>query len=98
MNSENNKNKISKLQRLLEEQVKLAQGGNINEIDKLSTKTDNIVGEITLESLDYPDKERLQKLYDDLSLAIKAQMEDTSEQLRRLGKSAKTFRAYHKNI
>lgn len=98
MKSKSDDNKITELQYLLEEQVKVAQGGNINKLDELIEKAETIVENISTESLNDSDKARLRKLYDELSLAVKVQMEDTSGQLKHLGKSAKTIRTYHNNI
>jgi len=94
---------LDDLQSLLEKQIKLAQQGNISGVEVLSKQANSLVGKIAqtgiLELREFKKRrERLQKLYDSLLLAITAHRADISEKLNRVRKGKKTIKTYHSNI
>ena len=94
---------LDELQSLLEKQIELAHKGNISGVEVLSKQASSLVGEIAesgiLELREFKKRrERLQKLYDSLLLAIAAQGADISEKLSRVRRGKKTIVAYRGNI
>jgi hypothetical protein len=95
--------KLDDLKTLLERQVKLAQQGNITDVETLSRQADSLVQEIVqtgmLDRAELKNQfEQLRKLYEDLSLAIMAQKADVFEKLSRVRKGRKTIGTYHNSI
>jgi len=91
------------LQSLLKKQIGLARKGNIKEVEILSEQASSLVEKVklsgVLESAEFKNqREQLQKLYQDLCLAITAQQAGTTEELKRIRKGKKTIAAYHSNI
>ena len=94
---------LDDLQSLLEKQIELAQQGNISGVEILSKQASSLVVEIAqtgiLELREFKKRrERLQKLYDSLLLAITAQGAETTEELSRVRKGKKTIETYRNNI
>jgi len=94
---------LDELQSLLEKQIKLAQQGNISGVEVLSKQASSLVGKIAqtgiLELRELKKRrERLQKLYDSLLLAITAQRAEVAGEISRVRKGKKTIEAYHSNI
>lgn len=91
------------LQSLLEKQIELAQQGNISGVEVLSKQANSLVGKIAqtgiLELREFKKRrERLQKLYDSLLLAITAHRAEAAGELNRVRKGKKTVEAYRSNI
>lgn len=94
---------LDKLQSLLEKQIELARQGNINKVEVLSKQAGSVVGKIAqTRVLELPEfknrQEQLQKLYEDLCLAVTVQKAGTTEELSRLRKGKKTIEVYRSNI
>jgi CRISPR/Cas system-associated protein Csx1 len=94
---------LQELQNLLEKQIESANQGNIKDVESLSRQANSLV-EKCLQSriLGQADlknqREKLQKLYEQLSLALSAQRAETSEQLSRIRKGIKTLHVYRGGI
>ncbi len=94
---------LDELQSLLEKQMKLAQQGNISGVEVLSKQANSLVGKIAqtgvLELREFKKRrERLQKLYDSLLLAITAQRAEAAGELNRVRKGRKTIETYRRSI
>jgi len=94
---------LDKLQSLLEKQIELARQGNISKVEILSKQAGSVVGKIAqtgvLELPEFKNRQgQLQKLYEDLCLAITAQKAGTTEELSRVRKGKKTVEVYRSNI
>ena len=94
---------LDELANLLKKQNQLAQQGSISEVEQLGTQADCVVEKISqtriLDSIKFKNKkENLQKLYNDLCLAVMAQKADTSEQLSEVRRAKKTIGVYKNNI
>ena len=94
---------LDKLHGLLEKQIELARQGNINKVEILSRQAGFLVGKIAqtgvLELPEFKNQQgQLQKLYEDLCLAVTAQKAGTVEQLCRVRKGKKTIEVYRSNI
>ncbi|MHC4498493.1 MAG: hypothetical protein ACYS21_05195 [Planctomycetota bacterium] len=103
MSVEEQEHPLDKLQNLLEKQIEAAQEGNLTNVELLSKQADSLVGQIARSDiLRHSElrgrREQLQKLYDNLCLAITAQRGDLSEKLSRIRKARKTLETYHRNI
>jgi hypothetical protein len=95
--------KIDELQSLLERQIELARQGSISEVEALSEQADSLAGKLVqsgiMESVEFRNRrERLQKLYEDLRLAVTVQKADAFAELRRVRKGRKAVEAYRNNI
>ncbi|MHC4721680.1 MAG: hypothetical protein ACYS6I_03115 [Planctomycetota bacterium] len=95
--------KLDELQSLLERQIELARQGSIIEVEALSEQATSLAGRLAqsgiLESGKFRNRrERLQKLYEDLRLAITVQKVDAFAELRRVRKGRKAVEAYRNNI
>ena len=95
--------KLDDLKEMLEKQVKLAQQGNISDVEILSSRAGCLVQEIiqtgVLKRPEFKNRlEQLRKLYEELSLAITAQKADVFEKLSQVRKGKKTIKTYHKSI
>jgi hypothetical protein len=95
--------KLDELQSLLERQIELARQGSILEVEALSEQAASLAGRLAqsgiLESGEFRNRrERLQKLYEDLRLAIMVQKADAFAELRRVRKGRKAVEAYRNNI
>ncbi|MHC4601720.1 MAG: hypothetical protein ACYS6W_00160 [Planctomycetota bacterium] len=94
---------LDDLQSLLEKQMELVQQGNISGVEVLSKQAHSLVGEIAqtgiLELRGFKKRrERLQKLYESLLLAITAQRAEAARELSQVRKGKKTVEAYRSNI
>jgi len=94
---------LDDLQSLLEKQMELAQQDNISGVEVLSKQANFLVRKIAqtgiLELREFKKRrERLQKLYDSLLLAITAQRAEVAGEISRVRKGKKTIEAYHSNI
>jgi hypothetical protein len=95
--------KLDELKCLLKKQIELARQGNINGLETLSEKAASLVGKITrseiLESAEFKSqREQLQKLYQDLCLALTAQQAESTKELSHVRKGKKTMETYYKSI
>jgi len=94
---------LDELQKLLEQQIRFARQGNVNEIEGLSKQASFFVGKIArsgiLESPEFQShREHLRKLYKDLYLALTAQQAENAKELSQVRKGKKTIAAYGGNI
>lgn len=95
--------KLDELKCLLKKQIELARQDNINGVETLSKQAASLVENITrseiLESAEFKSqREQLQKLYQDLCLALTAQQNETTKELQRVRKGKKTMETYYKSI
>ena len=94
---------LDDLQSLLEKQIELVKQGNISEMEPLRKRADSLINKIAKEgSLELAEfenrREKLQKSYEELCLALTAQKADVSEKLKRVRKGRKTVETYRRNI
>ena len=94
---------LDELRNLLEKQIGFARQGNVNEIEALSKESTSLVGKIAqsgiLESPAFKSKRKLlQKMYEDLYLALTAQQAENTKELSRIRKGKKTIATYGGNI
>jgi len=90
---------LDELQNVLDKQIELVRQGGLSNLETLSRDANSLVEKIVqtgiLELSEYRYwRERLQKLYDNLCLAITAQKTDTAERLSRVHKGKKLLDAY----
>ena len=94
---------LHNLQILLEKQIESAGQGNIRDVESLSEQINPLVEKIVqggfLELAEFK-KERLQlqKLYENLRLALTAQKTETGEKLTRLYRAKKAIEIYRNSI
>ena len=91
------------LQILLEKQIELANQGNIKDVEVIAGQVGSLVGRITgrgiLEKPEFQNQRRqLQRLYEDLRLAIATQRAETAEEISRVRRVKKTIATYRNNI
>jgi hypothetical protein len=91
------------LQVLLEKQIELANQGNIKDVEVIAGQVGSLVGRITgrgiLEKPEFQNQRRqLQRLYEDLRLAIATQRAETAEEISRVRRVKKTIATYRNNI
>lgn len=103
MSLERQKSLINTLQNLLKQQIDFARQGQISTVQNLSNKSNSIAEQIAIEKILEMEefkkyKKQLQKSYEDLSMALKVQKDDTAEKINRIKKGKKTVKAYRKNI
>jgi hypothetical protein len=94
---------LDNLQSLLEKQIELAQQGDVNKIGALSEQANSLVERITqegiLELTEFKNRrERLQKLYGCLNLALSAEKADTAERLSQIRKGKKLLGTYASSL
>lgn len=94
---------LDELRNMLEKQIGYARQGNVSEIEALSEQSNCLVGKIArlgiLESPEFKSqRELLQKLYQDLYLALTAQQADNAKELCRIRRGKKTIAVYGGNI
>lgn len=94
---------LDELQGLLEKQIDLARKGKINEIAVLSKQAGSLVEEIArqgvFESAEFTSRrEQLQKLYQNLCLALEVQQAETAEKLSHVRRGKKTIEVYRNNV
>jgi hypothetical protein len=103
---DNPKHLLDELQILLEKQVAMARQGNIKDVELLGEQVDSLINRILQKGiLDPADpafnkerREQLQKLYEDLCLAVAAQRAVVCEELSRVRKGKKTIQTYRSHI
>jgi len=99
---ENQIHLLDELQNLLEKHLRLARQGNVGDIKTISRQAElieKIVSEGVFESDEFENrKERLQKLYRELNIALAAQKGDVAEKLEQVRKGRKIVGAYRRNI
>jgi SMC interacting uncharacterized protein involved in chromosome segregation len=105
MNGENQENVLKGLQNLLEEQIKLTRRGNCDSVrlDQLNRQADVLVRKIAQTKLLQQDrfkshKDKLQKAYNDLYLAVMAEQKQIAENLSKIRKGKKAVGIYQKNL
>jgi len=94
---------LNALEDLLEKQIKLARLGNITELEVLSKQASCCVEKVAetriLESTEYKSqKDKLEKLYRDLCLALAVQKAETAEEIKQVRRGKKTIGAYRSNL
>ncbi len=97
---------LDELRAMLEKQVEKARQGNIKDVELLSKQVGSLIEKILQTGiLDPADpgfnkvrREQLQKLYEDLCLAVAAQRAVVREELSRVRKGKKTIQAYRGHI
>ncbi len=97
---------LDELRVLLEKQVDKARQGNIKDVELLGKQVGSLIDTILQTGiLDPADpafnkvrQEQLQKLYEDLCLAVAAQRAVVCEELSRIRKGKKTIQAYRGHI
>lgn len=101
--SSNQANLLDDLQALLKKQIASAHNGCISDVESMGRQADVLVRKIAqMGFLNQPDfearRKRIQKLYNDLCLAITAQKDQTEQSLNRIRRGRKTIATYRKNI
>jgi len=91
------------LQNLLEKQIEMIRRGDIGNFEALSKQTNSLVERCVQSGIfkgaDFENqREKLKKLYEQLSLAISAQKAETSEKLSNIRKGKRTLHAYREGI
>jgi hypothetical protein len=94
---------LQKLQALLEKQIELANQSNIKDVESVAEQVDSLVEKIrdggALKNPKFQNQRlQLQKLYDDLLLALTAQKADTADKLTRLRQTKKVIGSYRSSI
>jgi len=94
---------LDELQKMLEKQKELVHQGGIIDSERLSAQASRLVGKIVqagiLELSEFKNRrEHLQKLYQDLCLAITTECADIAEKLSQVRKGKKIIQIYRKNI
>jgi hypothetical protein len=94
---------LDELRNLLEKQIGFARQGNVKEIEALSKQCTYLVGKIARSGiLELPafkeQRKLLQKLYQDLYLALTAQQAENTKGLNRVRRGKKTIATYGGNI
>lgn len=97
---------LDELRGLLEKQVDKARQGNIKDVELLGKQVGSLIEKILQTGiLDPADpafnkvrQEQLQKLYEDLCLAVAAQRAVVCEELSRVRKGKKTLQAYRGHV
>jgi hypothetical protein len=103
---DNRKRLLDELQILLEKQVGMARQGNIRDAEVLCKQAGPLSEKIAQTGILDPAepefneerREQLQKLYDELCLAITDQKEEVSKELSRVRKGKKTIQTYRSHI
>ena len=100
-----NMSMLNELQSLLKKQLKLAHQGNSagEQIEVMGKQADILVRKIAQQGiLEQPEfesqKNKLQKLYEDLHLALTAQKAETNEQISHVRSGRRIVETYRKNI
>jgi hypothetical protein len=91
------------LESLLRQQLRLAQKGNIVEMEKLAKKANGLVEQISgskfLEEPKFKKRRgELEQLYNNLFLILSSQMNDVSQSLGKIYKGKKTVTLYRDNV
>ena len=94
---------LDKLQILLQEQIRLVRQGNISSIEKRAGQAGCLMEKITESGiLELPEfknyREKLQRSYRNLCLALAAQKSEIAEELSQIRKGKKIMGAYRTNI
>lgn len=94
---------LDNLQNLLKEQLELAHQASLGQVELLGKQVEPLVQEIAqAKVLELPEfRQRrmyLQRLYEEICLALTAQQADTSRELSQVRKGKKAIGAYRNNI
>jgi hypothetical protein len=94
---------VQELCHLLEQQITCVREGHLARIEALQERSDALVGRIGLAVGAEPqgmgaDRERVQKLYAELRLALMAQREETLAALRAVRRGKRMVRTYGNHI
>ena len=98
---------LDELRTLLEKQVEKARQDNIKDVELLSKQVGSLIDKILQKGIlldpadtvfDKERREQLQKLYEDLCLAVAAQRAVVCEELSRVRKGKKTLQAYRSHV
>jgi hypothetical protein len=96
---------LNKLKNLLEEQIQIIHQGNANNdrIDDFNRQTESIVekivesGILEIEELNHQ-RDQLKKLYNILNLAVIAQRDETTRNIKHIRRGKKTIDVYQSNM
>jgi hypothetical protein len=96
-------NLLDDLQELLKRQIASARNGCISDVESMCRQADVLVRKIAqMGFLNQPDfevrRKQLQKLYNDLCLAITAQKDQTEQSLTHVRRGKKAIATYRNNI
>ena len=99
MNIDEQINLLDELQSLLEKQIEMTRQGSIIDIERLGSQGSFLVEKIIhagiLERVEFENRrQRLQKLYKQLHLALAANKADTAEKIDRIRKGKKLLATY----
>lgn len=96
---------LNSLTRLLEEQINVIHHSDITGklVEILAEKTQSLVDEIARKHLlDFKryaeQREHIQRLYNNLNLAVIARRDETEKQINKISKGKKTIAAYQRNV
>jgi hypothetical protein len=97
------KKRIQELIKLLQQQLNLASQGRIGEVEALVSQSDPVVKQLSeaqvLERGEFKaDKQKLEKLYRKIYLALTDRHEGISSELQSIRKGRKTLKAYRGNV
>lgn len=87
------------LDRLLVQQIACVREGNLDRLEQIAARTEALVAGIASERLSGPplttaQKERLQRLYDEVTLALRAEQNEVQAKLNQLRQVKKALSAY----
>jgi hypothetical protein len=96
-------NLLDDLQELLKKQIASARNGCISDVESMGEQADFLVRKIAqMGFLNQPDfeaqRKQLQKLYNDLCLAISAQKDQTEQSLNHIRRGKRVIATYRSNI
>lgn len=99
-------NLLDELRTLLEKQVDKARQGNIKDVELLSKQVGSLIEKILQKGIIDPAdpafnavrREQLQKLYEDLCLAVAAQRAVVCDELSRVRRGKRTIQAYRGHV
>ncbi|MBN2136639.1 MAG: hypothetical protein JW720_02420 [Sedimentisphaerales bacterium] len=91
------------LQRLLEEQIRLARQGKVHEIEALSIEATGIAEEIgksgILKDKQFNDiRVRIERLYHELNLSLSGQLDEVGRELCRIRRGKRTVGVYRDSL
>jgi hypothetical protein len=97
------KSVIDRFEVLLREQLDLARKGNISKVEILAGEAQELVGQMSKSKFfaepQFRERRKgLEQLYNQICLALSAQMDDVSQALARIHKGKKTITSYRDNI
>jgi len=105
MTEQKQKNLIESLQRLIDEQLKLMRQGSCDSarLEQIERQTDVLAGRIAQAKIFEQekftaDRQKMQRTYNELCLAIRAEQEQVKEAIETVRKGKKAISVYQKNL